>query len=424
MTVQHQLFSPEDYRLLQECIHCGMCLPACPTYIVNGKEADSPRGRLALMRMLDRDTGVDLAGAYQHIDLCLGCLACETACPSGVQYGHLLEQTRSRQRQTSDRPRWFQRQALKWVTSAARLRVLTALIRLTQRTRLDRLARTLRLLPAALRFQLAGVPALTGRAFSLTHERVLPAVTPGSRRGTVALFTGCIMDQWYGDVHAATQRVLRWNGFDVVIPEGQTCCGALQSHAGESEEAERFLAVNRQALAEVSAEALVVNAAGCGAQLQSSLWPEKEGLPAVDVSVWLAARLSRPPRIKLAQRATYDAPCHLHHAQGATEAPYQILESACERLLPLPDADNCCGGAGAYTLLHGAMSRQVLDRKIDHIRRLDPDLLVTGNPGCQLQLQAGLREAGMSLPVRHTVQALDDAYRLDEAYRDAFELTD
>ncbi len=423
MAVEHQLFSQEDYRLLQACIHCGLCLPVCPTYLANGKEADSPRGRLVLMKALDRDPAVDVAGAYQHIDLCLGCLACQTACPSSVQYGHLLEQTRSRQNDAGSALTWSQRWTLNWVTQAPKLRLLSALIRLIQRTRLDRLGRALRLLPAALNFQLAGMPTLQHASFGRNPELSSPAVTSnGQRQGAVALFTGCVMAHWYGDVHEATIRVLRWNGFDVVIPAGQGCCGALHSHAGQSAEAERLLQVNRDALQRVEAQALIVNAAGCGAQLQGGLWPGDESPAAVDVAEWLAPRLLRPPRSRLTGNFTYDAPCHLLHAQGVRQAPLQLLEAACENLLPLPESELCCGGAGAYTLTQPEMSRQVLSRKIEHVAALAPDVLVTGNPGCQLQLQAGLRLAGLKLPVRHTVQILDLAYQQDRAYRDAFGL--
>lgn len=423
MVVEHQLFSQEDYRLLQECIHCGLCLPACPTYQANGKEADSPRGRLVLMKALDRDPGVDVAGAYNHIDLCLGCLACQTVCPSGVQYGHLLERTRSHRNDAGSAPSWSERLALDWVTQAPKLRLLTALIRLGQRTRLDRVARALRLLPAALNFQLAGMPALQRYPFGRHSRPLWPAVTSnGERQGAVALFTGCVMAHWYGEVHEATVRVLRWNGFDVAVPAGQGCCGALHSHAGQSAEAERLLEINRDALQRVDAQALIVNAAGCGAQLRGALWPGDESPAPVDVAEWLAPRLVRPPRSRLTGNFTYDAPCHLLHAQGVRQAPLQLLSAACESLLPLPESELCCGGAGAYTLTQPEMSRQVLSRKIEHVAALSPDVLVTGNPGCQLQLQAGLRLAGLKIPVRHTVQVLDQAYQQDRAYRDAFRL--
>ena len=375
------------------------------------------------MKSIDRESWDDPAGAFKHIDLCLGCMACQTACPSGVQYGHLLEQTRRYQRMSVQALSPFQRLTLKWLTNRRRLSWLTALMKGIQMTGLDRLVRWLRLGPASLRFQLAGLPKLAGPPFSHVVERHQPAAHPqGTRQGTVALFTGCVMDHWYSDVHRATSRVLRWNGFDVVLPEDQTCCGALHTHAGWAEEGDRLLKQNRGAFEGLDAQAIVVNAAGCGAQLGAHLWPAGGGVPIVDVSQWLFPRLILPPRQKLPDKITYDAPCHLHHAQGVQDAPYRLLEAACERLVPLPEAEVCCGSAGLYSIEHNQMSRQVLARKMVQIESLAPQAVVTGNPGCQMQLQAGLGEAGSTIRVRHTIQVLDDAYRLDNAYRRTFNL--
>ncbi|MFB0515930.1 MAG: (Fe-S)-binding protein [Candidatus Neomarinimicrobiota bacterium] len=425
MLIAHQLFTTADYRLLQECIHCGLCLPTCPTYMMNSKESDSPRGRLALMKYLDREPEASTEGTYYHLDLCLGCLACQTACPSGVQYSHLLERARSYQRREVRPLAWLQRLALRWITGQPQLRLLTTFLYLIQSMGLDRLAPALRLLPRALRFQLAGMPQVAGKAFSRTVDRYLPAVSAeGDHQGVVAMFTGCVMDHWYADVHAATVRVLKWNSFDVVLPEGQTCCGALHTHAGLDEEAERLLSQNREAFRGINAQALVVNAAGCSAQLRSGLKLENGELPIVDIGEWLAGRLIRPPRHRLPEKITYDAPCHLYHAQGIHDAPTRLLAYACERLVPLPEAEVCCGSAGLYSLIQGEMSRQVLARKINHIRSVAPEVLVTGNPGCQMQLQAGLREAQINIPVYHFIQVLDQAYRREEGYRDAFGLTE
>lgn len=423
MVVDHHIFSQADDRLLQACIHCGLCLTSCPTYLVNGKEADSPRGRLALMKSMDRELSVDPTGAFEHIDLCLGCVACQTACPSGVQYGHLLEQFRRYQRTSVQPLSRLQRLTLGWLTNRQRLGWLTTLMKGVQKTGLDRVARLLRLGPASLRFQLAGLPKLAGPPFSQTEARRQPAAHPeGKQQGPIALFTGCVMDHWYNDVHRATTRVLRWNGFDVVLPEDQTCCGALQTHAGWVDEGDRLLAQNRAAFKGLDAQAIVVNAAGCGAQLSAHLWSDESEVPIVDVSQWLFPRLIQPPRHKLPEKTTYDAPCHLHHAQGVHDAPYRLLETACERLVPLPEAEVCCGSAGLYSVEHNEMSRQVLARKIVQIESLGPDAVITGNPGCQMQLQAGLREAGSAVGVYHTIQVLDAAYRLETPYREAFNL--
>ncbi len=423
--MEHQLFSTDEYRLFQECVHCGICLAACPTYTVNSKEADSPRGRLLLMAHLDSDLKPDSNGALPHLDLCLGCLACQTVCPSGVRYGQLLELTRGYQRREIKPLPWLQRALLKWFTEVRRLRILTAFVRLVQKTRLDRLIRTLHLLPSALRFQLAGLPRIPKRPFSPDHARYLAAAAPdGQRRGVVALFTGCIMDYWYADVHAATMRVLRWNGFDVIIPEDQTCCGALHAHAGREAAAEHLLNLNLEVFRAVEASAVIVNSAGCGAQLKKALGPDNGTPPAMDVNEWLADHLTNPPQAKLTERTSFDAPCHLHHAQDIHDAPYYLLELACEQLVPLPEADICCGSAGVYSLIHNSMSRQVLSRKIKNIRLSDPALLVTANPGCHMQLQAGLCEAGIDIPVYYTIQVLDHAYHLDDNYRRTFNLPD
>jgi glycolate oxidase iron-sulfur subunit len=375
------------------------------------------------MKYIDRDTGFDVQGAFRHIDLCLGCLACQTACPSGVQYGRLLEKSRSYQRQQIKSLSLIQHRLLNWLTTKRSLGLISTLIATVQRLGLDRLARALRLLPSALQFQLAGMPRITGKTFSQTHDELFPALPSGHKaHGTVALFTGCVMDHWFGEIHAATVRVLQWNGFNVIIPGGSTCCGALHAHAGLEEEADECLAGNWAIFQGTDAQALIVNAAGCGAQLRTAPWAAHDGLPVVDISEWLADKLLRQPNNRLSQKATYDAPCHLHHAQGIHEAPNQLLELSCEQLMPLPETEMCCGSAGFFSLIHSNMSQHVLERKINNIQALAPDLLATGNPGCHMQLQAGLREASMNIPVLHTIEVLDKAYRLDEAYRLAFGL--
>ncbi len=419
MVTGHSYLDGDDYRRLQECVHCGLCLSACPTYQVTGAEADSPRGRLVLMRALDLEE-VPHSPAFAHLDLCLGCLGCQTACPGGVRYGHLLEQTRATRRP----PAWI-RGALAAVTVPGLLRIFTALLRLLQAIRLDRLLIRFPLLPQAIRMLLRGLPRLRGPAFTRPAEQVLPAAHPaGVRQGRVALFTGCVMERWYQPVHAATVRLLRWNGYQVVIPTGQGCCGALHAHAGLLGEAEEMLQRNRSALAGVEAQALIVNAAGCGAQLGDNLRSNGQGPPVVDLSVFLAEHLLEPPRYKLPEITTYDAACHLYHAQGVEAAPRQLLDLACEAMETLPEAEQCCGGAGLYSLVQGQMSRMVLALKVEQLRRLKATRLVTTNPGCQMQLQAGLQAAGIPMEVCHLSEVLDRAYRRDPVYRQAFNLND
>ncbi|MFC1535601.1 (Fe-S)-binding protein [Candidatus Neomarinimicrobiota bacterium] len=422
MVAPDPFLSRDDYRLLQECIHCGYCLPVCPTYIIAGREADSPRGRLLLMKYLDQDTGTVMNDAYRHIDLCLGCLACQTVCPSGVRYGHLLEQTRGYQRNEVEPLSRFQRKALDWITGHTSLKIFSLLLRIMQRTGLDKLVRILHLLPGRLRFQLAGVPKIPAGRFDSEAGRLTSRSPDNSQHGAVALFTGCIMDHWYSEVHDAAARILRWNGFDVLVPQEQGCCGALHAHAGALEKTEMLLTHNREVFRGVEAEALIVDAAGCSAQLRTGLWPENGGMPVKDVCEWLIDHLQHPPRFKLTSKTTYDAPCHLFHAQGIQEEPYRLLEYACEQLHPLPEADTCCGSAGIYSLVHSEMSREILARKLQHVRTLEPEILATANPGCQMQLQGGVIEAGMNIKVRHVVQLLDQAYRLDSEYRQVFDL--
>jgi glycolate oxidase iron-sulfur subunit len=425
VTLDHQIFTSEDYRLLQQCIHCGLCLASCPTYIIDGKEADSPRGRLELMHAIDRGTDPNTRGAFHHIDRCLGCLACQTACPSGVPYGHLLEHARDFQRREVQPLGLMSRLMLTWLTRNPQLGIVSQLIRIVQRTGLDRLLRTLRLGPASLRFQLGGFPAIRRKPFSHQASQHLPAVAGNhGTQGTVALFTGCVMDHWYAEVHAATTRVLNWNGFDVLIPSGQVCCGALHAHAGDLAESDRLLAVNREIFAGLPVDAIVLNSAGCGAHLRDYLWSDSEGPPVLDVSEVLCRGNLRLPRNKISQRITYDEACHLHHAQAVQHDPYKLLSAACETVVALPEADICCGSAGLYSLLQREMSQELLARKIEHIRAVAPDILVTGNPGCLMQLQGGLHQTGMKIPVQHTIQILDAAYRAEEPYRRAFGLSE
>jgi glycolate oxidase iron-sulfur subunit len=390
--------------------------------MIAGKEADSPRGRLLLMKYLDQDAGTVKTDAYRHIDLCLGCLACQTVCPSGVRYGHLLEQTRGYQRGKVEPLSRLQRKTLDWITGQPTLKLFTFFLRIMQQLGLDKLFRALRVLPAKLRFQLAGVPRIQASRGRSTSGRLVARSPDKSEQGTVAFFTGCVMDHWYRDIHEAAIRILRWNGFNVVIPKEQGCCGALHAHAGALAEAELRLAHNRQVFSGLEADVLIVDAAGCSAQLRTGLWPENDGLPVQDVCEWLVNQLRYPPRFKLTEKTTYDAPCHLYHAQGIQEEPFRLLEYACEHLHPLPEADTCCGSAGMYSVIHSEMSREILARKIQHIRSVEPAFLATANPGCQMQLQGGVTEAKMDITVRHVVQLLDQAYRLDPEYRRTFDL--
>ena len=415
--------SPADP--LAPCVHCGFCLPACPTYIATADESDSPRGRIVLMRALEHgEIGPDDDALVQHLDACLGCRGCEPVCPSGVAYGRGLEQARERLFEARGLPRparlmldVFRRESL-WrpiFTAGRWLRALGVARLLAGRSRLGF---NLGMLAATA----PGPPDGRGeprRAAPVTGA--LPG--PGA---SVALFRGCIMDTLFRHVHDATRRTLEANGYRVVEAPGQTCCGALHEHAGDRRQAEELAARNVAALAE-AADYVVVNSAGCGALLKDYghlLGTDAAARVAArvrDVSELLAAAGPRPGGA-LPLDVAYDAPCHLQHAQRVHDAPLAVLRAVPGlRLQLLPGHDRCCGSAGIYAVLRPAMARQVLDAKIEAIASAvpRPRVLATGNPGCLMHIGAGLIAAGLDIPVAHPVELLDWSYRAGGLYQAA-----
>ncbi|MCZ6462769.1 MAG: (Fe-S)-binding protein [Proteobacteria bacterium] len=396
------------------CVHCGLCLSACPTYRVTGRETSSPRGRIYLMRGVAEgriELGELLA---EEAYLCLGCRACETACPSGVEFGAMLEETRAAVDEAGLRgglqPR-LERMILRQVVPhRRRLRLLIGLLALAQRTRIDRVASLL--LPRSLRALLPEIPARADRR--QPPERI-PA--EGEQRGRVAFLTGCVMPEIFGSVNAATLRVLSRNGFEVVVPRDQTCCGALQAHAGDLDFARGLARRNAAVFEAAGVDAIVVNSAGCGAAMRSAEhWIPGEGASYAgkvrDVCELLDEVGLRPLTHSIQGRLCYDDPCHLIHGQGVSAAPRRLLEQIDGiELVPHADASSCCGAAGTYNLTHREMSQQVLERKMDALAAADPDLIATGNPGCLMQLRAGVRLRGMRARVVHPVELLDQAYQ-------------
>jgi glycolate oxidase iron-sulfur subunit len=413
---------PEIGRLALDCVHCGLCLEACPTYRETGREISSPRGRIYLMRGVAEGRiplGPTLA-AEAH--LCLGCRACETACPSGVRFGAMVEMARAEVADAGLRrglARRLERLALRGlVPHRRRLRAVSTLLRVGSRLGIDRLV--LPLLPRALREAHALLPPLAPRGARARLPELLPA--QGERRGRVALFAGCVAAELFPGVNAATARVLARNGFEVVVPAAQTCCGALHAHAGDEAFATRLLRRNAGAFAAAGAPRIAVNSAGCGAALRDAgrlLAGEGEALAASvrDVCELLDAEGLRPPEGSLARagrplRVCYDDPCHLLHGQRVGDAPRRLL-AAIPGLLLVPHADPaaCCGAAGTYNLTQREMSRAVLARKIAALAAAEPDAIATGNPGCIMQIGAGARAAGLRARVLHPVELLDEAYR-------------
>ncbi|HEU4429727.1 MAG TPA: heterodisulfide reductase-related iron-sulfur binding cluster, partial [Myxococcota bacterium] len=405
----------ELYPATLDCVHCGLCLSSCPTYLETGRETSSPRGRVYLMRGV-AEGRIPLGEVVaEEAYLCLGCRACETACPSGVQYGALLEQTRAAIEGAGLRrgpAKWIERFALREIVpNKSRLSALLTLLGIAQALRLDALVAPL--LPARLREMCALLPRVPARA----QRRRLPAFTPalGARRGRVALLEGCIMPELFGPVNAATVRVLARAGFDVLVPAQQGCCGALHAHAGEIEAARALARNNLVAFQAEDVDALVSNSAGCGAALRElGHWlpgaGESLASKARDVCELLDAAGSLSFTRAIPGTVCYDDPCHLAHGQRVTDAPRRLLGAIPGlRLIPHDDPTSCCGAAGIYNLTHPEMSRAVLARKLDSLAAADPDWIASGNPGCLMQLAAGAHRRGLRARVVHPVELLDRA---------------
>ncbi|MFQ5513007.1 MAG: (Fe-S)-binding protein [Myxococcota bacterium] len=399
-----------DYAGTLDCIHCGLCLPHCPTYQETGRETSSPRGRIHLLRAA-AEGRIPLAGAVaEEAFFCLACRACESACPAGVRFGRLVESARAEIVARGLRARWkrtLRRLLLRHVVASPRaLRLLAGSLRLYQRRGPQRWVRrsgVLRLAPALHRAE-RQLPPLPD---SFRPPILVPA--EGRRRGRVALFTGCVMRELFEPVHRATVQVLARNGFEVLIPSGQRCCGALHLHDGDRAGAEALLEQNRASLRLGGVDALIVNSAGCGAVLKEAGDPI--GRKTRDISEFLCSAGLRPPSHSVELRVAYDDPCHLLHAQRIERAPRELLSAVPGlELFDLPGARDCCGAAGLYSLTHPEMSERLLARKIDALERSRPHAVATGNPGCLLQFSRGVHEAGLSIRVLHPVELLALAY--------------
>jgi len=399
-----------DYRATLDCVHCGLCLPHCPTYQETGRESSSPRGRIYLMRgVAEQRIPLDEL-VVEEMSFCLACRACESACPAGVRYGHLVEGMRAEidARGARGRVRRFtERIALRRVVASPRvLHALTGALRSYQRSGLQRALHATRLL--------ALVPPLARMERMLppipdAHRAPLLVPARGVRRGRVAFFSGCVMPEVFGPVNAATIDVLSRNGFEVEVPAGQGCCGALHRHAGDPEAADRLHGANRAAFRLDGIDAVILNSAGCGAALRDA--GDALAGKVRDVTEFLAdAGLRETPR-PLPLRVAYDDPCHLLHGQRVAAAPRALLRAIPELdLIDLPGCRDCCGAAGIYSLTQPAMSAILLERKLQAIRDTRPQVVATGNPGCLLQIGAGVRSARLAVEVLHPIELLARAY--------------
>lgn len=415
-----------DRKLIKQCVHCGLCLSACPTYKLMGSELDSPRGRIYQMRGVQEGRiELNSPNFRLHIDRCLGCRACETACPSGVQYGQLLEATRAALPSRHGTERNLRAVVLNRVfTSPALLDLAGAGMRLYQKSGVQALARSsglLQHLPYNLGKLEALLPTFQGGVARAPLPEIIPA--QGTRRARVALITGCVQEQFFSLTNAATARVLSINGCEVVVPRHQACCGALHAHGGERETA-RALARRAIALFEkTGADYYIINAAGCGSTLKEyhlllandPAWAERAdqfSAKVRDISEYLASIELNPNLGPIRKRATYQDACHLAHGQKITVQPRELIQRIPGlELVEMVEADTCCGSAGIYNVTQFDLSMQVLQRKVEHLVATKAELLVAANPGCIIQLLHGVRQHGLSMEVIHPVDLLDRSYR-------------
>ncbi len=412
--------------LLDDCVHCGFCLPACPTYRSWGSEADSPRGRIDLMRGIEEGV-IDLGEAQVHFDRCLGCMACMTACPSGVEYDKLIEATRTKIEERKARPASessFREMIFSLFPYPARLRALAPALALFAKSGLQGALRRTgwqRRLPSGL----AQLEALMPPVDLGEMGAALPQHTParGSSRGRVGLVAGCVQRTFFPNVNAATVRVLTAEGFDVEIPPNQGCCGALSLHAGRAGEAKRFARDLIERFEKCGVETILINAAGCGSTLKEygelfagePAFAERAAAFSAkvkDISEFLAGVEPRAERRPIRARVAYHDACHLAHAQGIRSAPRALLRAIPElELCEIPDGDQCCGSAGVYNLLQPESANEIGERKVENVLSVGADLLASANPGCTLQIQAILARRGLSLAAAHPIEILDASLR-------------
>ncbi len=425
LSVVQSIASKIDYELVLDCVHCGLCTSACPTYVETGNEADSPRGRIYLMRgVIDGRLELDET-VKDHLDLCLNCRACETACPSGVQYGKLIEPFRLGM--AGDEPGRMMKglnplqrlMMLKIFPSRLRTRLALAPVRLMQWTGIDRVLQktVMKLLPRSMREMHGMLPAMK------KHYGRLPELLPaeGKRRARVALFLGCVADAIYPETQLATARVLQKNGCDVLIPRSQGCCGALHYHSAMEPDARVLAAKNLAAFAGDDVDAIIINAAGCGAMLKDyehlmhgtehESAAKKFVSKSKDITEFLWELGPIAPTHPLKIKATYHDACHLRHAQQIARPPRALLELIPGlELVPLPESELCCGAAGSYNLTQPEMAEKLGDRKTANIRATGAQAVFMGNVGCLLQVARHMKKTSPDIWVAHTIDALWASY--------------
>ncbi|TDD17497.1 (Fe-S)-binding protein [Nonomuraea diastatica] len=395
-----------DPELINDCVHCGFCLPTCPTYALWGEEMDSPRGRIHLMKQHVEGTPItpEMAG---HFDACLGCMACVTACPSGVQYDRLIEQTRV----------VVEREHVREPEDRAVRGIVFSLFPYPRRLRLLRPTMWLagRMAPFLVRVH-PGLGSMAGLAPRVEHRQRMPRVVRarGERRAVVGMLTGCVQGEFFPQVNAATARVLALEGCDVVIPRGQGCCGALSVHSGRAEQARRLARRTVMTFEKAGVDTVVVNAAGCGSSMKeyAELLGREPRFKVADLSEYLAKLGPVAKRHPLPLTVAYHDACHLAHAQGIRDQPRELLRGIPDlELREIPESAICCGSAGTYNILQPQAAHDLGDRKARAVGTTGAGLLVSANPGCTMQIAGAMRRAGEEIRVAHTAEVLDASLR-------------
>ena len=429
VTVRSESGLGKHYEKFLDCVHCGLCLPACPTYAELGLEMDSPRGRIYLMRAY-AEGRIDITdNLVHHVYQCLDCRACETACPADVHYGSIVELARAeieKKRPRSGGQQWLRNLIFKRLLPSSVLLHLSFLpLRVYQKSGMRKLVRKLgllNLLPKQLKTMESMLPQLPQRSLKRGIRSVNPS--EGPRQHRVGLVSGCLMNEMFTHINLATVNVLTRNGCEVVVPGNQTCCGALQVHSGERETAKGLARRNIKVFEQAEVDVVIINAAGCGAQLKeydelleddpeygerAQAFTEK----VKDVSEFLGEISLNETLGRVDARVAYHDACHLAHGQQIREQPRSLLGKIPGiELVELGESDWCCGSAGVYNITHPEMAERLLSRKITHVNKASPDIVATGNPGCILQIQHGIDQEGKQIEVLHPVQLLDRAYQI------------
>ncbi len=404
---------------IYKCIHCGICLPECPTYRVLKVETESPRGRIHLSRAVAEGRIEPNERFEEHIYLCLGCRACESVCPSGVRFGKILESAREIIGPTgSPLSRFFTNVVLRGLLpSPARLRVFARILRLYQKGALKSILH--KFLPDSFIQAESLLPDIPESFFSPEEETFSPI---GEKRFRIGFISGCVMSILFGDVNEATIRVLRRNGCEVVTPKNQTCCGALNVHNGETKVAKEMARRNIDAFLERDLDAIIINSAGCGAMLKEygellsndPKYSEKAEIfsrKVKDVSEFLMQIPLDRNLGRLDLKVTYQDPCHLAHGQRIRNQPRDLIRSIPGiQLIEMEASDRCCGSAGIYNLTHPEMSQVILDEKMENIRKTGADTIIAPNPGCMIQIKSGIKKHNLDMEVLHIAELLDRAY--------------